>query len=429
MEWVALIVALVMLLLGFPMMVVMLVAALVLWLTHLPETEPSIIVQQLVSSVEPYVLLAIPLFIYAADIMSAGRTSKYLLDLVQKTIGRMRGGIGVATAAAATGFGAVSGSSQATVAAIGPPMRREALRAGYSDSHFLSLLVNASGLALLIPPSTVMIYYGTLTSTSVGNLFLAGIIPGLVIFVFFATYEHIIARVKGLPTAEKSSVREKLTALRRAGLTLGLPVVILGTIYSGIATPTEAAALSVVYAAVVELGVYRSLRVRDLAGMAASTATITSVIFILLAAGGAISWVISYAQIPQALADVVLGADPSRVVVLLIMSAFFVVACMFVDALVAIAILTPIFFPIAMEVGADPVYVGIIITLQAAIGVVTPPFGVNIFTASAVFRVPYLTVVRGVGPYIVILLVANVLFIFVPEIVLAYEYVLPASPQ
>lgn len=427
MEWTALVIALVMLLLGFPMMVALLVGALTLWLTYLPDTEPSILVQQLVSSVEPYVLLAIPLFIFAADIMSAGRTSQHLLNLVQKTLGRMKGGTGIATVAAATGFGAVSGSSQATVAAVGPPMRTEALRAGYKDSHILSLLINASAVALLIPPSTVMIYYGTLTSTSVGNLFLAGIIPGLIIFLFFAVYEHIVALFKGLPTSERVSMKERLTALRRAVLTLGLPVLILGSIYTGVATPTEAAALSVVYAAVVELFIYRSIRFRDLGAMAASTATITSVIFILLAAGGAVSWIISYAQIPQALADVVLGADPSQVTVLLIMSVFFLVACMFVDSLVAIAILTPIFFPIATEVGADPVYIGIIITLQAAIGAVTPPFGVNIFTASAIFRVPYLTVVRGVGPYVTILLGANLLFILVPEIILAYEYVLPSE--
>src|SRR5699024_2051357 len=170
-----------------------------------------------------------------------------------------------------------------------PPIYTLSLHDALPISHFLSLLVNSSGLALLIPPSTVMIYYGTLTSTSVGNLFLAGIIPGIAIFLFFAIYEHIVARVKDLPTAERASVREKLTALRRAILTLGLPVLILGTIYGGVATPTEAAALSVVYAAVVEVFVYRSIRVRDLGAMAASTATITSVIFILLAAGGAIS--------------------------------------------------------------------------------------------------------------------------------------------
>lgn len=425
MEWIALVLALLLLLLGFPMMVALLVAVLTLWLTYLPETEPSLIVQQLVSSVEPYVLLAIPLFIFAAEIMSAGRASHYVLDLVQKTLGRVRGGVGIATAAAATGFGAVSGSAQATVAAIGPPMRAEALKAGYRDSHALALLINSSGLALLIPPSTVMIYYGTLTGTSVGDLFLAGILPGIMIFIFFAAYEHLVARVKNLSTADKTSTREKIAALRRAVLTLGLPVLILGSIYSGLATPTEAAALSVVYAAVIELLVYRSIRFRDIGVMAVSTATVTSVIFILLAAGGAVSWIISYAQIPQALADLILGAEPSEVLVLLIMSAFFIIACMFVDSLVAIAILTPIFFPIATEVGADPVYIGIMITLQAAIGAVTPPFGVNIFTASAIFRVPYLTVVRGVAPYITMLVAANLLFILVPEIILAYEYVVP----
>lgn len=426
MEWVALALGIVTLLLGFPMMVSLLLGALVLWLAYLPDTEPSLLVQQMVSSIELYVLLAIPLFIFAADIMSAGRTSRLLLDLVQKTVGRIRGGIGIATAAAATGFGAVSGSSQATVAAIGPTMRTEALRAGYKDSHVLALIINSSGMALLIPPSTVMIYYGTLTSTSVGNLFLAGVIPGILIFLFFASYEYAIAKYKNLPAASKTPMKDRLTALRRAALTLGLPVLILGSIYSGIATPTEAAALSVVYAAVIELFVYRSISFRDLATMATSTATITSVIFILLAAGGAVSWLISYAQIPQSLADVILAGDPSQIVVMLIMSLFFIVVCMFVDSLVAIAILTPIFFPIATEVGADPVYLGIIITLQAAIGAVTPPFGVNIFTASAIFRVPYATVVRGVGPYIVILLGANLLFVLVPETILVYEFLVPS---
>lgn len=427
MEWVALALGLVTLLLGFPMMVSLLLGALALWLAYLPDTEPSLLVQQMVSSIEPYVLLAIPLFIFAADIMSAGRTSQLLLDLVQKTVGRIQGGIGIATAGAATGFGAVSGSSQATVAAIGPTMRTEALRAGYKDSHALALIINSSGLALLIPPSTVMIYYGTLTSTSVGNLFLAGIIPGILIFLFFAVYEYAIAKYRNLPTASRTPLRERLTALRKAALTLGLPVLILGSIYAGIATPTEAAALSVVYAAVIELFVYRSIRFKDLGAMAASTGTITSVIFILLAAGGAVSWIISYAQLPQGLADIILAGDPSPVVVLLIMSLFFIVACMFVDSLVAIAILTPIFFPIATEVGVDPVYLGIIITLQAAIGAVTPPFGVNIFTASAIFRVPYIEVVRGVGPYIAILLGANLLFVFVPETILVYEFLVPSE--
>ncbi len=427
MAWIALVLGLVTLLLGFPMMASLLLGALALWLVYLPETEPSLLVQQMVGSIEPYVLLAIPLFIFAADIMTAGRTSQRLLQLVEKTVGRMQGGIGVATAAAATGFGAISGSSQATVAAIGPPMRTEALRAGYEDSHVLALIINSSALALLIPPSTVMIYYGTLTSTSVGSLFLAGIVPGLLIFLFFAAYEYLVAKHKNLPTASRASWKERLTALRRAALTLGLPIVILGSIYAGFATPTEAAALAVVYAAIIELFVYRSINFKDLGRLAASTAMVTSVIFILLAAGGAVSWIISYAQLPQDLADLILAGDPSQILVLLIMSLFFIVACMFVDSLVAIAILTPIFFPIATEVGADPVYLGIIITLQASIGAVTPPFGVNIFTASAIFQVPYLTAVRGVGPYIAILLGANLLFVFSPETILIYEFMVPSE--
>ncbi|HLR28259.1 MAG TPA: TRAP transporter large permease [Ruania sp.] len=425
MEWIALGLALVTLILGFPMMTSLVLAALGLWFAYLPAIDPSLMAQQMVSAVQPYVLLAIPLFIFAADIMTAGRTSQRLLALVQKTVGRLTGGVGVATAGAATGFGAVSGSSQATIAAIGPTMRRESLNAGYSDSHSLALLVNSAGLALLIPPSTVMIYYGSLTSTSVGDLFVAGIVPGLIIFAALAVYEYGYAKRHGIRVERGGGGAGLLTVLRRSALSLGLPVVALGTIYAGFATPTEAAALSVLYAAIVELLVYRSVKLRDIGAIAASTAMITSVIFILLAAGGAISWTISYARLPQSLAEVLLAGDPSRITILIIMSLFFIVACMFVDSLVAIAVLTPIFFPIATEVGVDPVYVGILITLQAAIGAVTPPFGVNIFTASAIFRVPYLTVVRGVFPYIAIFLGAALLFILVPEIVLIYQKIIP----
>lgn len=426
MEWIALAVLFVTLLLGFPVKESLLLSGLILWVHFLPGVTTTIFVQQMISSIDVYVLLAIPLFILAADIMTAGQVSERLLDFVQDLGGHIRGGLGMATAGAATLFGAVSGSSQATVAAIGPTMRKRSLQAGYSDTHFQALLVNTSGLAMLIPPSTVMIYYGTLTNTSVGDLFLAGVIPGLILFICFAAYEYLTARRTNVGTQPKPPIRQRIRSFRRAILALGLPVVILGSIYAGIATPTESAALAVVYAVILEMGVYRTVRVRDLHRIAASSAMTTGIIFILLAAGGAVSFIISYGRMPQALADTVLGSDPSRVRVLLIMSAFFIVACMFVDSLVAIAILAPIFTPITAAVGADPVYVGILITLQAAIGGVTPPFGVNIFTASAVFQTKYMTAVKGTLPYIAIFVLADLIFIFEPRVILAYEKVIPS---
>src|SRR5690625_4244885 len=244
----------------------------------------------------------------------------------------------------------------------------------------MGLIVNSAGIAILIPPSIVMIYYGMLTGTSVGDLFIAGIIPGLMVFLGFAIWEFFIAIKKDIPVEPNATWKQRWYSFRKAILTFGFPILILGGIYSGMFSPTEAAAFSVLYAAILEIVIFRSVKISDIYRIAVSTGVVTSIVFILLAAGGAFSWIISYLRIPQALTETVLGSDPTQFQILLIMSLFFLVSCMFVDSLVAIAILTPIFFPIAVTTGIDPVAIGILITMQATLGTVTPPFGVNIFT-------------------------------------------------
>lgn len=423
MLWLILALLFVMLFLNFPIMIVLLATGLVMMMTLAPNLDFVIFIQQLASSVQSYVLLAIPMFIFAADIIVKGNTANRLLDFVKDMFGHVRGGTGIVTAATSTLFGSVSGSSQATIAAIGPPMRKRALEYGYQDSHIMGLIVNSAGIAILIPPSIVMIYYGMLTGTSVGDLFIAGVIPGILIFLGFSIYEYIIAIRRKIPVEPKATMAQRWTSFRRALLTFGFPIIILGGIYSGMFSPTEAAAFSVLYAFILEVLIFRSVKLKEIMPIAASTGVITSVVFILLAAGGSFSWIISYLRIPQALTETVLGNDPSALQVIIIMSLFFLVSCMFVDSLVAIAILTPIFFPIASQLGIDPVVIGILITMQATLGTVTPPFGVNIFTACAVFNQPYAQVVKGVFPYIVIFLIVNVILILFPDIIIAYRYV------
>src|SRR5690625_3361483 len=374
-----------MLFMNFPIMIVLLVSALLMTLIFAPGTDLVIFVQQLTSSVEAYVLLAIPMFIFAADIIVEGRTATRLLDFVKDLFGHIRGGTGIVAAATSTLFGSVSGSSQATIAAIGQPMRDRALKHGYKDSHIIGLIINSAGIAILIPPSIVMIYYGMLTGTSVGDLFIAGIIPGVMIFLGFSIWEVFIAIKRDIPVEPKATWKERWISFRKSILTFGFPVLILGGIYSGMFSPTEAAAFSVLYALILELVIFRSINLKDIYKIAASTGAVTSIVFILLAAGGAFSWIISYLRIPQQLTDAVLSSDPSRLEILFIMSLFFLISCMFVDSLVPIAILTPIFFPIPVQTGIDPVAIGILITMQATLGTVTPPFAVHIFTASTVF--------------------------------------------
>lgn len=407
------------LLMGFPMMVPLIVGALALLLASFPGVDPTQIVQQMIGGVRPSVLVAVPMFILAADIMTKGHTADRLLDLVRAFIGHRRGGLPITTAVSCTLFGAVSGSTQATVVAIGTALRPKMLKAGYKDSFTLALLVNSSDIALLIPPSIAAIIYGVAANVSVGELFIAGIGPGVAIMLMFSAYSWFVSRRWGIEPEARVGWMGRLRAFRGAVLPMGFPVVVLGGIYTGLFSPTEAAAMSVLYALILEMVIYRSIKISDLPGIALSTGLITAVVFILVGAGQAFSWVISLAQIPSEVLGPILdqvSSNPTMLLVLIAVSYF--VACMFVDPIVAIFVLTPIFMPAIQASGVDPVLVGTLVVLQSAIGSATPPFGYDIFTAMAVFRRPYMDIVKGTPPFIIMLITMTVLLISFPQIAL-----------
>lgn len=404
----------VLLLLGFPMKVPLTAATLVVLLVYFPgDVSPAIIIQQWIGGIAPAALLAVPMFILAADIMTRGQAADRLLDMVLNFAGHVRGGLPMTTAISCTLFGAMSGSTQATVVAIGGPLRPRLLKAGYSSSFATALIINASDIALLIPPSIGMIVYGVVSGTSIGELFIAGIGPGLLILLLFCTYCYFASRHLAIPRMAAASWPARWNSLWRAAFPLGFPVIILGGIYSGIFSPTEAAAVCVLYAVVLEAFIYREMSWRDLHKSALATGLVTAVVFVLVGAGAAFSWVISFAQIPQTLLNETLGltADSNYWTIMLSISFAFFVGCMFVDPIVVILILTPIFHPIAVDAGIDPVLVGTVVTLQVAIGSATPPFGCDIFTAIAIFRRPYFEVIRGTPPFIIMLLGVSLLLI------------------
>ena len=416
----ALVVTMVVLLfLSFPMIVPLAVGAL-LGLVHFSDIDTGVIIQQMVTGISPNALIAVPMFILAADIMTRGHTAHNLLGLIQAFVGHLRGGLPITACISCTLFGSVSGSTQATVVSVGQIMRPKLLQAGYKDSFVMALIINASDIAFLIPPSIGLILYGTLANTSVGELFIAGIGPGILLALMFSLYCYLYSVYQGdsITLVEKTSNRDKLLAIKKALLPLGFPALIVGGIYSGAVTPTEAASFSVLYAIIIECFIYRELKFKDIVDAALSTGLITAVVFILVGMGQAFSWYISVEQIPQdLLAPLNLeGASPEYV--LFVIAASFFVGCMFVDSLVVLVILTPIFVPIAAAVGLDPVLVGVMITLQMAIGSATPPFGCDIFTAVAIFNRPYLEVIRGTLPFILILFLMSALLIFFPEIAL-----------
>ncbi|NHH99297.1 TRAP transporter large permease [Oceanimonas sp. MB9] len=409
---------LLLLLAGFPMMMPLLVAAVMALLIYLPDLTPHVLVQQMIGGVKPGALIAVPLFILAADIITRGHSADRLVDVVMRFMGHLRGGMAISVTSACALFGAVCGSTQATVVAVGGAMRPRMLKSGYHDNFTMGLIVNAADLAYLIPPSIGMIIYGVISGTSISALFLAGIGPGLLVISLFSLYCVWYAHRHQIPVEPKASWGERLFALQRATWPIGFPVIVVGGIYGGIFSPTESAAICVLYALVLEWLVFRSIKLKDIYDIALSTGAITAVVFILIAAGAAFSWILSFAQIPQQLIAALGLEQASSLTVLLAINIAFFLGCMFVDSIVVILIMVPIFAPLIASSGLDPVLVGVLITLQVAIGAATPPFGCNIFTAVAIFQRPFIEVVRGVPVFLLLLLLVTALLIPFPQIAL-----------
>jgi len=403
--------------LTYPMMVPLLAAPIAAVLVFSPGLDPMNLAQQIMGGVKPISLVAVPMFIFAADIISSGQAARRLTDLVLAFLGHIRGGLAITSVAACTIFGAVSGSCQATVVAIGGSLRPRLLEDGYDPSFATGLMINSAGIALLIPPSISMIIYGVATGTSVGDLFIAGVGPGLLVFLVFSLYCYFAAgRMKEVRVRPRNTWGERGREFKKALLALGFPVLVLGAIYSGLASPTEASALAVLYALIVEVLVYRNLKFKDICRIALSTGLVTGVVFILVGGGAVFSWVIGYAKIPNQILPPLLGADPGPVYLMAVISLAYFTACMFVDSIVAIMILSPIFHPVVVSTGLDPVLVGVLVTMQAAIGAVSPPFGCNIFTAMAVFRQSYLDAVRRVFGFLIAYVLCTALIIVFPDI-------------
>ena len=410
-----------MLLIGFPFMVTLLGSLILYVYVYMPGIAPKLVttmVQQVITGVTPPALVCVPMFILSASIITSGKSARRLIQMIKAFVGHLPGGLPITTNASCTLFGAVSGSTQATVAAIGGTMRPMLLEAGYPSSFTLGLIINSSDIAFLIPPSIGFIVYGVATSTSIGMLFLAGVFPGLMILVMFSAYCFIYSKIKKVGVLPRANWSEPWKAVRQGLPVMGFPVIIVGGIYAGYLSPTEAAAVSVAYALFLETVVYRSITFERIVDAFLQTGVITGVVFILVGAGQAFSWMIGFMQIPQQILPPLFGADPSVLRVIVIVVCVYFVACMFVDPIVAIFILSPIFQPYVVSSGVDPILLGTLVTLQAAIGSATPPFGCDIFTAQLIFRRPYVEVIGHALPFILILILATVILVVFPQITL-----------
>lgn len=416
MIYLVILLAVVLLTAGFEMLLVLGIPALATKTIFYGPLPDLVFIQKALGGINHTTLLAIPFFIFAAQLMGSGQIAGRLTGLVKALVGHKQGGMGYTVIGGSMAFGSVSGSAPATVAAMGRMVYPQMRSVGFSDKFSLGLLVASAETALLIPPSITFIIYGWMTGSSISRLFAGGLAVGLVLGLAFAILVKLEARRSGVQSFEKTSGREKLQALREAGWSLGMPAIILGGIYGGLFTPTEAAAVSVVYAVLIEAFVYKNLGWAKLVELTERAAISTATIFILLAMGAVLAFFVTLAQVPAQITGFLAAIDAGPITFLLVVNICFLIAGMFIDPNSALLILVPPLFPVATALGIDPIHFGMIVTLNIGMGMITPPFGLDIFVASSTLNKPVMSIIKGVWPFVVANIIVLMIITYIPSI-------------
>lgn len=383
-----------------------------------PDSVRSLTIKLFETS-EHYTLLAIPFFLLAGAFMTTGGVARRLIDFANACVGHIRGGLAIAAVLACMLFAALSGSSPATVAAVGSIAIAGMVRSGYPQAFGAGIICNAGTLGILIPPSIVMVVYAAATETSVGKLFMAGVVPGIMLGICLMVAIYIVAVKENLPSLPRASFREWLSAGRQALWGLLLMAIILGGIYSGMFTPTEAAAVSAVYAAFIALFVYRDMKLSEAPKVLLESGKLSIMLMFIIANAMLFAHVLTTEQLPQQITAWVIDAGLTPVMFLLMVNLVLLVAGAFMEPSAIILILAPILFPIATKLGIDPIHLGIIMVVNMEIGLVTPPVGLNLFVTSAITGMPLTSTIRAAMPWLLILLAFLMLVTYVPWISLA----------
>src|SRR6266550_5798529 len=405
----------VLLLLGFPIFLVLLSAVSVALMFFI-NVPLAALHQNVYGGIDAFPLLAVPFFIYAGELMGRGSVAARLGELVQAGIGGLRGSLGLTTVGTATIFGAISGVSAAAVATIGKLMLEPMRKGGYPDQFTAGLITAVGAIDIIIPPSIPMIVYGAAAQESVPRLYAAGVLPGLLIAGLLACYVMWFARRRGIGGSQPFELRHFARAVVRGFWALGAPVIILGGIYGGVFSPTEAAAVACVYAAFVTAFIFRELGWRDIIGAAAATVMFTGQILIIVACAGVFAWLLTVNQVPATVTAWLQSLNVSAWMLLLAINVLLLAVGCFLDPLSAILLLSPLLVPIVKAVGINSVHFGIVVTVNLAIGLFHPPFGINIFVAQSVLGLKLETIYRGIIPFVIIYLVALALITYIPDL-------------
>ena len=375
-----------------------------------------VVAQQIYAALDKYPLVAVPFFILAGNLMEAGGISERMVEFAKSLVGGMQGGLAISCVLTCMIFAAVAGSSVATTFAVGAILIPAMLRHGYPRPFAASLQATSAELGVIIPPSVPMILFAVSTDTSVGELFIAGVGPGILIAGALMLYVWLYAKRHGYGKRDGEGKLPVWVAFKRAWWALLMPVIILGGIYGGIFTPTEASAVAVVYALFVGIFVYRRLDLKTLSHTFHRSVISTSVIMFIIANAGVFGFLLNRAGIPQALGDWLSMLFTDQFTFLLGMNVALFLVGMFIETSASIVVLAPLLLPVAMHFGVDPAHFGVIMVVNLALGMVTPPFGVNLFAACTVAQISIERLVRTLVPFVLVTIGCLMVITYVPQL-------------
>lgn len=403
------------LLLGVPISLIILIAA-TLGISMYSQVSFIVVAQQIFNSLSNYVLLAIPLFIMSGNIAAGGDISRRLVNVMRMAFSRIRGGSVIAGIAACAFFAAISGSSMATIVAIGGILMPAMIEMGYPRDMAEGSITAAGSIGILIPPSCTMVMICVAMNTSVGKQFTAGFVPGILLAVVWSIYVYVKCRKLGIQDVKEYTKEEKKTIWKESVLALMYPVIVLGSIYSGFATPTEAAAIAFVYVVVIEVFVYKTMSFKELVEACRKALISSGSILVIIGMAGVLNWLVTTMQIPATLSSLITSSVNSTTTFLLLVGVIFFIAGCFMDLVALIVILGPIMLPTLSVYNVDPIHFGIIAVLYTQMAYLTPPFGLNLYVTMGMQKRTLMQVSKSIAPYLVILVLFTLVISFVPSI-------------
>ena len=408
----------VLLVLNIPIAMSLAISAILALMTGSLHVPLLVIGQRMFTAIDSFPLMAVPFFILSGDIMARGGISDRLINLARVLLNRLPASLAIITTASSAFFGALSGSNPATVAAIGGIMVPEMTKSGYKKDKAAACAAASGTLGVIIPPSISMVTYAVTAGVSIGTMFIAGFVPGILLAIAMITVGIIINRNDEIKSEIKLTPRQKLKVAVDAIWALIMPVIILGGIYSGVFTPTESAAIAVVYAFLVAMFVYRELKLKDLPGILTKSALSTALVLFVVSCSAPFTWLITSINFPAFLSKAVLSTFTNKYLIFLMVNAILLFLGMFLETQSIILLMTPMLYPLLTSLGMDPIVIGIIIVINTSIGMITPPMAVNLYVACGIAKISVGEISRRILPYLFAEIAVLLLLTFVPGIVM-----------